>query len=118
MTTQDLNEAIESLKEREGLPSTRKIDSVKASEETNDPIKMVIKEWLINTNLDAAVWTGLGCKFNDANTRPTIEQVIGHLDGLEYKAKKVAEEYIRRAPKQIDTVYRRKIEEKLGWSPI
>jgi hypothetical protein len=69
--------------------------------------------------LDAAVWTNLPPKFGgNESLVPSAKQVVEHLDGLAAEKRRNAEAYIRRAPKQIDTDYRRLIESKLGWTPI
>lgn len=115
MTTNDLNVAKESLKDREGT-SEENIHSVIANEKTDTPLKETIQKWLASKDLDAAIWTGLS--YFEKNIRPTIDDVLKHLKGLDYKAWKHAEEYIRKAPKQIDTDYRRRIEKEFGWTPI
>lgn len=117
MTTENINDSINSLKEREGTTISN-IHHISPTEETTDKVKSVIKKWLIEKNLDAAIWTGLPSKFNGRNIRPTIEEVIEHLSKLDYKVWKLAQEYICKTPKQIDTEYRRIIEKELGWIPI
>lgn len=47
-----------------------------------------------------------------------MDQVIAYLEGLIGEERQRAEEYIRRAPPQIATNYRRHIEQRLGWTPI
>ena len=74
---------------------------------------------MIGKNLDAAIWTGLSYSKKTNNKRPAIETILEHLDKtIDRTTQIVAEEYIRRAPKQIDTEYRRIIEKELGWTPI
>jgi len=117
MTTGDLDEGKHSLKEREGT-ADQNIHSVLKSDTTDDQVKMTIKNWLLVKDLDAAIWTGLSYSKKTNNSRPTLDYVISHLKELDYEKRKVAEEYIRKAPKQIDTIYRRRIEIELGWSPV
>ena len=50
-----------------------------------------------------------GMEFNDDN-------VISYLSNLDSDRKRRAEEYIRRAPRQIRTSMRSIIEERLGWT--
>ena len=45
---------------------------------------------------------------------PTAEQVIAYLRALDGEDRQKAEEYVRKAPAQIDTPYRRLIAQELG----
>jgi hypothetical protein len=49
---------------------------------------------------------------------PTSDEIVAYLGNLPSEKKKRAEEYIRRAPPQIDTPYRRRIEAEFGWTPV
>jgi hypothetical protein len=68
------------------------------------------------------VWTNLPPKFNDEDKRiPTAEEAVTYLRGLQGEKREKAEQYIRMAPKQVDTDYRRRIHVELGWccqSPV
>jgi len=78
-----------------------------------------IERWAVSKGIDAVVWTDLPPKFERRNGRvPTAEEVIGYLQNLSEETQRLAEEYIRRAPGQIDTTYRRRIEAELGWTPL
>ena len=57
-------------------------------------------------------------QFDGQSVAPTIEQVVSYLQGLEGAKKDEAERYIRHAPRQIDTPYRRRIEADLGWTAL
>lgn len=75
-----------------------------------------IAAWAALRELDGVVWTNLPCKFGgNNNVMPTADQVITHLQSLVGKERESAEEYVRKAPKQIDTLYRRSIVQELGW---
>ncbi len=118
MAPDNLTDAKKSLQEREGT-SEHNIASITYQEETNDNTRNIIKNWLINMKIDAAIWTNLPPKFNNENNQiPTIQEVISYLKGLDINTRKKAEEYIRRTPKQIDTEYRRIIETEFTWSYI
>lgn len=68
--------------------------------------------------LDAVIWTNLSSRFNRIDNKiPTADEVVEHLSTLEYSGRKNAEQYVRMAPRQIDTDYRRYIEAKLHWTP-
>ncbi|NOS92605.1 MAG: hypothetical protein HOP30_11825 [Cyclobacteriaceae bacterium] len=117
MTTENLDEGKLSLKDREGTVD-KNIHSVLTNETTEDQVKTIIKNWLLVKGLDAAIWTGISYGKKTNSLRPTVDYVINHLKGLDYEKRKVAEEYITKAPKQIDTMYRRRIEMEFGWSSV
>ncbi len=79
-----------------------------------------IGRWAFEKGLDAVVWTALPYGLKDQpGQKPSPEQVVSHLkDKLSGEQKKRAEEYIRKAPLQIETEYRKRIETELGWSPV
>ena len=90
----------------------------------------IIGEWAQSCNIDAVVWTALesGLKPNSEfklepdikrkrDCVPDIEDIIKHLKNLPEKNRQKAEEYVRKAPRQIETNYRTAIETKLGWTP-
>ncbi|HRK78427.1 MAG TPA: hypothetical protein PLQ95_07790 [Thiobacillus sp.] len=73
--------------------------------------------WAANNGLCGVVWTALPPKFDGkTGEAPSCDEVIGHLSQLKGLKRDNAERYIRNAPRQIDTLYRRHIEAKLGWS--
>lgn len=76
-----------------------------------------IRQWAAGLGLDGVVWTDLPPKFAKNKGRtPTCDEVITHLSSLEGRERDKAEEYVRKAPKQVDTPYRRQIEARLGWT--
>jgi hypothetical protein len=74
-----------------------------------------LADWGQGNGFDAVIWTALEPKFPDWKGLPSGEAVIAYLAGLDGTERDAAEEYIRRAPAQIATVYRRQIEDALGW---
>ena len=77
-----------------------------------------LNEWALARNIDSVVWTALPPKFKGENNRqPGVEDVLRHLQALSGTARDAAEQYIRRAPRQIDTDYRRRIEAEFQWLP-
>lgn len=118
MTTTSLDDAKKSLKQREGVPHIYTIHSVERNTNTKEPIQIIIKEWLNEKKLDCAIWTGLSFSKETDNKRPSVTQILEHLRNLDTNERRKAEEYVRRAPRQIDTEYRRQIKLELGWTPL
>jgi hypothetical protein len=76
-----------------------------------------IATWANGKRLDGVVWTDLPPKFGGQESVPSCDQVISFLQQLQKSNKHAkAEEYIRNAPPQIQTKYRRAIESKFGWA--
>lgn len=116
MTVTRLREAKESLLEREGI-SERNISlihSIGLNETPTNAIHNSIKDWLFEKQVDAAIWTGLSYSKETERKRPTIDQIINHLNSLEGNTRENAEEYIKKAPPQISTPYRKSIDLHLG----
>jgi hypothetical protein len=85
----------------------------------NGNISRQVEQWAKKSQIDAVVWTNLPPKFNGKDQKiPTSQEVVNYLRGRQGEEREKAEEYIRRAPRQIDTNYRRAIEQELGWRPI
>lgn len=80
----------------------------------------VISGWAPAHNLDAVVWTNLrpGLK-GSPNVVPDYDAVLQHFKMLiEHAEQAEAEEYVRKAPSQIKTGYRKRLQQDLGWTPI
>lgn len=123
MTENSLTEAKLALARREGISDEyvkRSIgywDSV--SNSSHGECAAEISAWAGALRLDAVVWTNLKVGLaKERGTLPSYDQVLKHLSSLRHQERRVAEEYIRKAPLQIDTEYRRNLERDLGWSPI
>lgn len=114
MEVERLEDAIRLLADREET-SYQNIQSVRIDDVTEDAIKLEILWWLRSKQLPAAIWTGLSYR---GESRPSITDVLGHLKSLEGSERKLAEEYVRKAPKQIRTEYRARIEAELGWAHL
>ncbi|HTR24858.1 MAG TPA: hypothetical protein VMI10_12840 [Terriglobales bacterium] len=120
--THDLAKARESLRHRERIPQSRAAESIahwlRGENPASEP-RATISAWAAGKNLEAGVWTNLPPKFDGVNGRvPTESELVAYLQTLEGQARAAAEEYVRRAPRQIATAYRRVIERALGWTPI
>lgn len=117
--TRDLAEARESLRQSERIPRSRARDLISHWRRGENPVSepdATISDWGGGRDLEAAVWTSLKPKFAEIDgCVPTETEVVDYLRTLEGQARAAAEEYVRRAPRQIATVYRRAIEGALGW---
>lgn len=114
-----LQDARVALCDREGIPKKNiatGIGSWSRGEPSPDCI-LELEPWAMARGVQSVVWTNLSPKFedNDANA-PSMEVVLRYLTGLTGPTRDLAEQYVRRAPRQIDTYYRRRIEAALGWS--
>jgi len=120
--TRDLAEARESLLQRERIPRSRARDVIAHQRRGENPIAepdATISAWAAENDLEAAVWTNLPPKFAGTEGRiPTEAEVVAYLQALEGEMRAAAEQYVRRAPRQITTAYRRAIEGTLGWTPV
>ena len=117
MDSDSLEEARERLRLREGRTKPEYIG--KWSRGRLSPVSIPgLSEWALARNVDSVVWTALPPRFKGENNRqPGVEDVLRHLRGLSGTKRDATEEYIRRAPRQIDTAYRRRIEAELQWLP-
>ena len=122
MSDPNLEAARESLRLREGIgpkSASKHIgwcDPVKHSDGlfAND-----IASWTKRQGLGGAVWTALPPGFqNTPSEVPTAAEIVAHLRDLDAAPRRVAEEYVRRAPLQIDTEHRRTLKIEFGWTPI
>ncbi|MBN8653438.1 MAG: hypothetical protein J0L67_18565 [Cytophagales bacterium] len=122
MDTDDLEKAKISLQTREGIKKDnieKHIGLVRVTEDYDQDILNNIKQWAELTKIDAVIWTSLGAKFMDEDKRvPTIDEAVDYLQTLENKARQNAEEYIRRTPIQIDTLFRQRFEKEFNWTPL
>ena len=76
-----------------------------------------VARWATERGIDGVVWTALPPRFGGEDGRvPRLREVLDHLAGLRGASRVRAERYVRRAPRQIRTPYRRAIERRLGWT--
>jgi hypothetical protein len=121
MSVNSLEEAKKALAAREGIPEqniTKDIGSWSRGDE--DPSCIIdIALWASSRSIKHIIWTALLPKFDGKNGySPTLDEVVTHLSDLTGPARDNAEKYIRMAPAQIDTTYRRYIEARLGWVKV
>ena len=113
----ELQAAREALRKREG-PQLH-ISNIGAWNrgEPAPPLIPHLQDWAVSHGVQSVIWTNLPPQFDDIGM-PSEEQVINYLSGLTGRTRDNAEQYIRRAPRQIDTAYRRRIEAVLHWPPL
>lgn len=119
MDTTDLATAKANLRIREGIPSKNEGRDIGAwsCDQPSPALIPNLAEWASAQGVSHVVWTNLRPKFSgDDNTIPTADQVAQYLASLTGNQRIFAEKYIRLAPSQIDTEYRRKIEAMLHWT--
>jgi len=114
----DLTAARQCLAAREGIPKNWETDIGFvdcASGRMHGLEADTITTWGSAIGLAGVVWTNLPCKFNGRQVMPSDAEVIAFLQALDDTDRASAERYIRQAPRQIDTLYRRVIEREFGW---
>jgi hypothetical protein len=120
LTVKSLEEAKVALAFREGI-SEQNISQhigVWSYGEESPPLIIELGLWAESRGIRQVIWTALPPRYlNENNNCPSSEEVINHLLSLRGPARENAEKYIRLAPMQIDTPYRRDIEARLGWMP-
>jgi hypothetical protein len=85
---------------------------------SSPPLISGLADWAKKRSSDAAVWTALGFPSKGHPYRRSADEIIKYLQTLTGEGRSKAETYVRRAPKQIETVYRHRIEADLGWVPV
>lgn len=118
MSVHSLDEAKKALAARECIPEKNVPKHIGCwSRGEPDPACIVeIGTWAMARGVEHVVWTALPPKFKTKNDRcPSPEEVVAHLSDLRGPERDNAEKYVRHAPAQIDTPYRKFIEARLGW---
>lgn len=124
MSSSNPQQAQEALAEREGIEPEnvdRSIGLWTPNERRGRVGVEIIATWGERLALDAVAWTDLqpGPRGERGSSHAlTEEDVVRHLRGLDPSARRHAEEYVRRAPRQIDTDIRRRLELEFGWTPL
>jgi hypothetical protein len=122
MSVSELQAAKEALADREGMTGADKTRYIGYWYPDGHFARVgveAVAKWASNVGIEAAIWTDLPATFGQEYHSGLADKVIAHLcsPSLSHERSQDAERYIRRAPKQIDTEVRRRIERDLGWSP-
>lgn len=119
----DLDEAVLDLAVREGCGKNKIGKYLKEKNEVT-PIDFIHKEKIANwiepkQEINAVIWTNLSSSFKDKiGLKLSDINVVNYLTSLSPEVQVKAEEYIRKAPVQINTEIRNVIEAKLSWTSI
>jgi hypothetical protein len=76
-----------------------------------------LNEWASRAVANAVIWMALGPRMNGDITMPSAFAVTQYLTTLNGDTRQLAETYVRRTPRQIQTPYRKEIESHFGWTP-
>jgi hypothetical protein len=117
LDVKDLDEAVRKLQEREGIPDAN-VDRHIGRWSGGSPPALIptLDDWAHKRHIDAVIWTALNYSSKAMRERQSAEGVVQYLRSLKEPELLAAREYIQRAPRQIDTAYRRIIETKLNWT--
>lgn len=118
MVSADLAAAVRALCNREGIADENCwswIGSWNRGESSPRDIAD-LPAWAEAHEIDAVVWTALSPRFEGKARSPLAVEVIHYLSELREPLRRGARAYIERAPRQIDTDYRRQVATALGWS--
>lgn len=120
MDTNDPAQARTALRARESIPEKREKDYVGlwTPEDKPPPTILGLPAWAQARNVEAVVWTALPHSFDKGRPEriASSDEIAAYLAGLTGSLRNESERYVRNAPPQIDTQYRRAIEAKLGWT--
>ncbi|MBY5452387.1 hypothetical protein HFO91_22495 [Rhizobium leguminosarum] len=114
-TLEDLADARESLRVREGMTHVNgvgfvdlKSEEVSARARERHPGTVPgIADWGRRMDFDAVIWTALAPNFGEVTKRTySTEEAIAYLDTLSAEKFTVAAEYIRKAPSPVETPVR------------
>jgi hypothetical protein len=121
----DLDAAIENLRDREGMPNSRGVgftiadrgrQSARAIERHPHAVK-TITAWVKANDLDAAIWTALGSNFAEKTRKPfSVDAAIRYLETRGDKMRDAGLAYIRQAPREVQTPLREAV--KFRWPEV
>jgi hypothetical protein len=119
MNVTNLGLAIDCLRERESIPEKNRALHIGRWSRRDPSHRFIpaLAEWATLLGLDHVIWTNLPPRIDGVEVLPQSHQVIEYLKNLAGEIKNQAEHYVRSAPAQIDTPYRRDIEKSLNWTP-
>ena len=121
MDATNIEDARRALGAREGIPDrnySKHVGAWQPSDGAPPAVVPTLNRWTESFGLDGVVWTALPPKFGEQEGyRSSADEVSAYLAGLEGRTRELAEQYVRNAPRQIDTPIRRHLEAALHWTP-
>lgn len=121
MDATNIEEGRRALGAREGIPErnySKHIGAWQPSDGAPPAALPTLNRWAESCGLDGVVWTALPPKFQgQEGYLASADEVSAYLVSLEGRTREMAEQYVRNAPRQIDTPFRRHFEAALHWSP-
>ena len=117
---ENIDEAIENLSRRENMPSTKNVGFVNLNtgeqKSHNADVAVNIREWAHQNHFDVVIWTDLPSNFASKRqlAQFTVETAVAYLQNLCGETAQKAREYIQKAPEEVNTPVRRKLQES-GW---
>ena len=121
MKVESLDEAVKALAWREGPPgkslSNPERDIGRWPRDDGEPNIIDLGNWASQNNVDHVIWTALRPRFKNNGDAPTENEAVEYLRDLSGTEQANAKKYVRCAPKQINTAYRKRIIHDLGWAP-
>lgn len=118
MESDSLQDAVESLRYREGKDNMNQRHIGRWPCEQPYPFAQTIGTWASEKKIDAVIWTALPPKYQGIQGKaPTKEEAVAYLAGLDETAKPIAERYVRATPQIVRTPYREAFERAFGWTP-
>lgn len=119
MDSEEMEIAKESLRAREKVNYKKYPNGIGTWKigEPNPEMISGLAEWVASKSIGGVIWTALSPEFDDIKNIPSEEQIVEYLQSRTGRERESAKEYVERAPEQIDTSYRRRIEAMLGWVP-
>ena len=113
------DDAREDLRRRERIFKKNATKHVGSWPSGNTPPIAGLADWARARHVDAVVWTALPPYLEIAKgCSPTENKVVDYVRGLTGSKRTIAEQYVRRTPRQIDTAFRRRMEAEFNWTPI
>ncbi|MER8632295.1 hypothetical protein NKH55_21305 [Mesorhizobium opportunistum] len=111
LVVDSLDDAVKMLAAREHTDDLGRIGRWSPVGKGDYPGLDVIAAWATERRIDGVVWTALPPGLKDSRgTKPALQDLIAHINGLTVEQRGSAAEYVEKTPKQIATAYRSALE--------